>query len=53
MIMHVKFIEVALLIVIWEDSVRQSEFSIWQVGLLNDFQRQEAGQLLDSEKEWI
>jgi hypothetical protein len=42
MIGHMKFIEVTLLIVIWEDSLRQFEFGIWQVGLLNDIQRQEA-----------
>jgi hypothetical protein len=48
-----KFVEVALLIVVWENSVRQSEFGTWHVGLLNDIRRQEAGQLLDSETEWM
>jgi hypothetical protein len=35
-----------------EDAVRQSEFGRWQVGLFNDIQRQEAGQLLGSETEY-
>ena len=45
MILHMKFIEVTSLRVIWEDAVRKSEFGTWQVVLLNNIQRQEAGQL--------
>jgi len=40
-----KFIEVTQLKVIWEDTVRISEFGTWQVVLFNNIQRQEAGQL--------
>ena len=38
---------------ILEDSVRQSEFGTWQVGLLNDIQRQVAEQLLNSDMEGV
>jgi len=38
-----KFIKVAILKVVWEDAVRQSEFGTWQVGLFNNIQLQEAG----------
>jgi len=42
---------VAILKVIWENAVRQSEIGTWQVGLFGIIQRQDAGQLLDSETE--